>query len=182
MPPESSCYISRLSFSMLLWLELSNIEWKGVFMTRFRTGIINWPGEWVLLSGSGGGLHSRISSSNIIPQKVKENSLSCVWLFATPWTIAYQASQSMAFSRQEYWSELSFPSPGDLVNPGTEPGSLTFQADSLPSEPPGKVKVKSLSCRGPAPVDPGWFEGGGLESASLEKYIFNHRYREIRNG
>ena len=45
-------------------------------MARFRTGIINWPGEWVLLSGSGGGLHSRISSSNIIPQKVKEREFA----------------------------------------------------------------------------------------------------------
>ena len=49
--------------------------------------------------------------------------LSHVRLFATPWTVAYQASQSMGFSRQEYWSGLSFPSPGDLPNPGIEPGS-----------------------------------------------------------
>ena len=45
-------------------------------MTRFRTGIINWPGEWVLFSGSGGGLHSRISSSNVIPKKVKEREVA----------------------------------------------------------------------------------------------------------
>ena len=50
-------------------------------------------------------------------------SLSCVRLFATPWTVAYQASQSMRFSRHEYWSGLPFPSPGDLPNPGIEPGS-----------------------------------------------------------
>ena len=43
--------------------------------------------------------------------------------FATPWTVAYQASPSMGFSRQEYWSELPFPSPGDLPNPGIEPKS-----------------------------------------------------------
>ena len=46
------------------------------------------------------------------------------------------ASQSMEFSRQEYWSGLSFPSPGDLPNPGVEPGSPAFQADALSSEPP----------------------------------------------
>ena len=46
----------------------------------------------------------------------------------------------MGFSRQEYWSGLPFPSPGDLPNPGTEPGSLTLQADSLRSEPPGKPR------------------------------------------
>ena len=43
----------------------------------------------------------------------------------------------MEFSRQEYWSGLPFPSPGDLPNPGIEPGSPTLQADALPSEPPG---------------------------------------------
>ena len=44
----------------------------------------------------------------------------------------------MEFSRQEYWSGLPFPSPGDLPDPGIEPGSPALQADSLPSEPPGK--------------------------------------------
>ena len=55
-----------------------------------------------------------------IKQKVKVKSLSRVRLFATPWTVAYQASPSMGFSRQEYWSGLPFPSPGDLPNPGSE--------------------------------------------------------------
>jgi len=49
----------------------------------------------------------------------------------------------MGFSRQEYWSELPFPSPGDLPNPGTEPESPAFWADALPSEPPGKSKSHS---------------------------------------
>ena len=64
--------------------------------------------------------------------------LSCVRLFATRWTVAYQASPSMEFSRQEYWNGLPFPSPGDLPNPGIEPRSPTLQADTLPSESPGK--------------------------------------------
>ena len=51
-------------------------------------------------------------------------SLSRVRLFATPWTVAYQASPSMGFPRQEYWNGLPFPSPGDLSNPGIEPTSL----------------------------------------------------------
>ena len=63
--------------------------------------------------------------------------LSRVWLFATPWTVAYQAPPSMGFSRQECWSGLPFPSPGNLPNPGIEPGSPALQADTLPSEPPG---------------------------------------------
>ena len=60
----------------------------------------------------------------------------------TPWTVAYQASLSMGFSRQGYWSGLPFPSPGDLPNPGIEPRSPALQADALPSEPPGKTKDK----------------------------------------
>ena len=50
------------------------------------------------------------------------------------WTEACQAPLSMGFSRQEYWSGLPFPSPGDLPNPGTEPGSPALQADDLPTE------------------------------------------------
>ena len=64
-------------------------------------------------------------------------SLSRVQLFLTPWTIAYKAPLSMEFSRQEYWSGLPFPSPGDLPHPGIEPRSPALQADTLPSEPPG---------------------------------------------
>ena len=70
--------------------------------------------------------------------KVKVKSLGRVRLFATPWTVAYQSSQSMEFSRQEYWSGLPFPSPGDLPDRGIEPGSPALPADTLPSEPPGK--------------------------------------------
>ena len=51
---------------------------------------------------------------------------------------AYEAPPSMGFSRQEYWSGLPFPSPGDLPNPGIEPGSPALQADALPSELPRK--------------------------------------------
>ena len=73
---------------------------------------------------------------------MKVKSLSRVRLFATPWTVAYQAPLSIGFSRQEYCSGLPFPSPGDLPNPGIEPGSLALEADALTSEPPGKPKVK----------------------------------------
>ena len=69
---------------------------------------------------------------------MKVKSLSRVRLFVTPWTVAYQAPQSMEFSRQEYWNGLPFPSPGDLPNPGIKPGSPALQADALPSEPSGK--------------------------------------------
>ena len=72
--------------------------------------------------------------------------LHCVQLFATPWTVTYQALPSMGFSRQEYWSGLPFPPPGDLPNPGIESGSPTLHTESLLSELlESQVKVKSLS-------------------------------------
>ena len=70
--------------------------------------------------------------------KKKVKSPSRVQLFATPWTVTYRAPLSMGFSRQEYWSELPFPSPRDLSNPGIKPRSPMLQADALPSEPRGK--------------------------------------------
>ena len=69
---------------------------------------------------------------------MKVKLLSHVRLFVNPWTVAYQAAPSMGFSRQESWSGVPFPSPGDLPNPGIEPRSPALQADTLPSEPPGK--------------------------------------------
>ena len=69
---------------------------------------------------------------------IEVKSLSRVQLFVTPLTVAYQASQSMGFSRQEYWSGLPFLSPGDLPNSGIEPGSPALEADALPTETPGK--------------------------------------------
>ena len=64
-------------------------------------------------------------------------SPSCPTL-CDPMDIAHQSPLSMGFSKQEYWSGLPFPSPGNLPNPGIKPTSLALQADSLQSEPPGK--------------------------------------------
>ena len=65
----------------------------------------------------------------------KHHERYIVFMFpATPWTVALQAPLSMEFSMQEYWSGFSFPSLGDLPNPGIEPGSPTMQADSLSSD------------------------------------------------
>ena len=60
----------------------------------------------------------------------------------------YEASPSLEFSRQEYWSGLPFPSPGDLRNPGIKPGSPTMQADALPSEPPGSQSTYKFAMEG----------------------------------
>ena len=105
-----------------------------------------WPQSPPLLVGTPPVVRSSLSSHGkeesawdlLWPMKVKP--LSHVWLFATPWTIAYQASPSMGFSKQEYRSGLPFPSPGDLPNPGIEPRSPALQADALPSRPPSKMQ------------------------------------------
>ena len=62
------------------------------------------------------------------------NSMAC----------SHQASLSMGFPRQEYWSGLPFSSPGDLSDPGIKPVSPILQADSLPPEPPGKFNFNSV--------------------------------------
>ena len=84
--------------------------------------------------------------------------LSCSMQDLVPWPgikpvppVALQAPLSMVFSRQEYWSELPCPRPGDIPDPGIKPGSPVSQADSLPSEPPGRpwsnLITQSLQCK-----------------------------------
>ena len=65
-------------------------------------------------------------------------SLSHVWLFANPWIVAHQAPLSMGFLRQEHWSELPLPSPGDLPDQGIEPMSPALAGEFFTTEPPGK--------------------------------------------
>ena len=67
------------------------------------------------------------------------------------WTVAYQAPPFMGFSKQEYWSGLPVPSPGDLPDPGIEPRSPALQADALISEPPGK-QVKMITPQTSDPI------------------------------
>ena len=76
----------------------------------------------------------RLLTFSWLSESESEVAQSC----PTPWTVAYQAPPSMGFSRQEYWSGLPFPSPGDLPDPGIKPRSPAVQADALTSEPPGK--------------------------------------------
>ena len=73
-------------------------------------------------------------------------SLSRVQLFATPWTVAHRTPLSIGFSRQEFWSGLPFPFPGDLPDPGIEPRCPALQADALTSEPPGKPHIYIQKC------------------------------------
>ena len=76
-----------------------------------------------------------------------EKKVLVAQLCPTPWTVAQQASVSVEFPRQEYWSGLLFPSRGNLSDPGVEPRFPILQADSLPSKLPGK---------------PVWEEGAGI--------------------
>ena len=82
----------------------------------------------------------------IISKKRSEvKSLSRIQLFVTPWTVAYNAPPFMGLSRQEYWSGLPCPFPEDLTHPGIKPRSPALQADSLPSEPPGKSFLDGMN-------------------------------------
>ena len=106
----------------------------GIFPTqRSNPGLPHYM--WIFYQLS----HKRSPSNKRV---VVVKSLSHVRLFATPWTVACQAPLSMGFSRQEYWSGLPFPSPGDLRDPGIEPRSPALQADTLTSEPPGKPQTE----------------------------------------
>ena len=86
-----------------------------------------------------------ISFSNVWKWKVKVKSLSRVRLLATPWTVAYQAPPPMGFSRQEYWSGLPFPSPGDLPDPGIKPRSPTLQTLSHQRAQVNKPRKKIIT-------------------------------------
>ena len=78
-----------------------------------------------------------------ISWKVKGKSLSHVRLFATPWTVAYELPPSTEFSRQEHWSGLPFPSPGDLPHPGIKPISPVLVGRFFTTAPLGKCKLHS---------------------------------------
>ena len=100
--------------------------------------------------------------------------LSCLWLFATPWTVVHQASLSIGFSRQEYWSGLLYPSPGGPPNPGVEPASHVSCINSfLLLAPPGKpaAAAKLLQSTLCDPIDgspPGSPVPGILQARTLE--------------
>ena len=75
------------------------------------------------------------------PSKFKNRVAQSCLTFCNPWSIDGQVPLPMEFSRQDYWNGLPFPSPGDLSDQGIELRSLALQADSLPSEPQGKLKT-----------------------------------------
>ena len=95
----------------------------------------------------------KLKWGNKIPAEVLcvvcAQSLTQVWLSVTPWTVARQAPLSMGFSRQEYWSGLLLPSPGDLPNAVIKPASPALAGIFFTTEPPGKLhlpRTKGLFC------------------------------------
>ena len=104
--------------------------------------------------------------------QVKKVLAAQSYLTATPRTIAHQAPLSMGFSRQEYWSELLFSSPGDLLNPWTEPRSPVFRADFLLSET--SRKPWSLLPRYEPKVDNKDFFRGGKKKKLMVLIFYIH--------
>ena len=132
---------------MYAWLTLKSTQsdkcYNYPLLTERTSRGINWyvaSKGWSQDSTCGLSGYKALNSRKNDILKVKMKSLSRVHLFATPWTVAHQAPLSVGFSRQEYWSGLPFPSPGDLPDPGVEPRFPTLQADALTSKPPGKPK------------------------------------------
>ena len=119
-----------------MWSRLMALGWGHTHELSGGSKLTVWILKSEIFPGCKG--REKVTGRAMKWRKSEVKSLSHVQLFATPWTVAYQAPLSMGFSRQECWSRLPFPSPGDLPNPGIEPGSPEMQADALPSEPPGK--------------------------------------------
>ena len=101
--------------------------------------LFSWSHIWVLWKGGGANTEITVPGTCVVLCCVC--SLSCVWLFVTPWTVACQAPLSMRFSRQEYWSGVPFPSLGYLPHPGIKPRSPALHTDSLLSETPGHYSL-----------------------------------------
>ena len=116
-------------------LDLDNTFKHSLTELRYTFYLTNGT-DFLLTVGTSTSLSNYFNKLDLEIGEVK--SLSRVRLSATLWTVAYQAPPSMGFSRQEYWSGLPFPSPGNLPNPGIEPRSPALEADALTSEPPGK--------------------------------------------
>ena len=117
------------------------LEWGAISFSRGSSR----PRGWTWVSCIAGRCFT-VWATREAPITEGESELSHVRLFVTPWTVADQAPPSMGFSRQEYWSGLPFPSPGDLPEPGIEPRSPAFQAEALTSEPSQKVVFLKKRC------------------------------------
>ena len=146
--PPSIRVFSNESTLCMRWSKYWSFSFS-IIPVKEIPGLISFRMDWLDFLAVQGTLKRCFSKASILRRsafftvqlshpymKVKVKSLSHVRLFATPWTVAYQAPPSIGFSRQECWSGLPFPSPGDLPDPGIKPRFPALQADTLPSEPP----------------------------------------------
>ena len=107
--------------------------------SRLEVKIARGPWRLRLVSRSRETVALGVPRGRLPPVCMRARSLSDVRLFGTPWTAARQAPLSMGFSRQEYWSGLPFPPPGDLPNSEIEPESPVLAGGFFTTEPPGKL-------------------------------------------
>ena len=131
--PGISSFSGHILFHHMAEAQASKSSWANTFKASDWTWV---PPNFV---GPKQGDSSRMEMfQKGAERKVKVLVTQLCLLSVTPWTITHQTPLSMGFSRQEYWSGLPFPLPGGIPDPGMKPGSPALQADSLPSEPPGK--------------------------------------------
>ena len=143
---------------------------QGIFLTqRLKPGLPHRIQILYQLSYEGSPATPKHNIIKLVKTKQQQKStyvnaqlLSCVWLFVTLQTVACQALLSLAFSRQESWSGLPFPSPGDLLDPGTEStslASLAFAGGFFTTEPLTYLSIITLSANGlkaPIKTCSGW--------------------------
>ena len=103
------------------------VDFRNLHCNSFPSGFMH-----IKICNLKGGMYREERKETVLTICTLACSLSCVWLFATSWTVAHQAPLSMGFSKQEYWSGVPFPPLEDLPNPGIEPVSPAWQADFLP--------------------------------------------------
>ena len=128
---QTPCRPSVLCGNPTFLLSLSSLTLLNIFHTFILFSSYQHPSHQLTFSRC-------LCFSFYLGNVVVVQSLSHILLFAIPWTVACQAPLSMGFPRQEYWSGLSFPSPGDLPNSGIEPASPGLAGGFFTTEPPGK--------------------------------------------
>ena len=118
------------------------------------------------------GLKQMEANSTRLSSLLRHSVLSYVWLFVIPFTVAHQTLLSMEFSRQEHWSGLLFPPPGDLPYLGIELTSLVLAGRFFTAEPPGNPLLKLVWSKSTMILTPGWGLWGGFMGEAYMKVLW----------